>query len=54
MAEAEGLQAQRAQSLKLRASCDACHELFLRKYTPPVTQPSDYEFDFNAALPGAR
>jgi cytochrome c556 len=54
MAEAEGLQAQRAQSLKLRASCDACHELFLRKYTPPVTQPSDYEFDFSEALPGAR
>jgi cytochrome c556 len=52
MAQAEGLQAQRAQSMKLRGSCDACHELFLRKYKSPVTQSSDYEFDFNSALPG--
>lgn len=50
MAEAEGLQAQRAQSLKLRASCDACHEVFVRKYVPPSTQPSDAEFDFDSVL----
>jgi cytochrome c556 len=53
MAEAVGLQAQRGQAMKLRASCDACHELFLRRYVPPVTQPSDYEFDFDAALQGS-
>ncbi|MEY2854552.1 MAG: Cytochrome, partial [Pseudomonadota bacterium] len=51
MASAEGMLVQRAQSLKLRGTCDACHELFLRKYVSPVTQPSDYEFDFSSALP---
>jgi cytochrome c556 len=40
----------RAASLKLRASCDACHALFLRKYEGPKTQDSDAQFDFDAAL----
>lgn len=40
-----------AASAKLRNGCDGCHALYLRKYQPPVTQPSDYEFDFKSALP---
>jgi cytochrome c556 len=40
----------RAASLKLRASCDACHTLYLRKYQPPKVLESDYKFDFEAAL----
>ena len=40
----------RAASLKLRASCDACHTLYLRKYESPKVLESDYKFDFEAAL----
>lgn len=40
----------RAASLKLRASCDACHTLYLRKYESPKVLESDYKFDFDAAL----
>jgi cytochrome c556 len=50
MAKAEGKVQQRAASLQLRATCDACHDLYLRRYVPPHTQASDYEFDFDAAL----
>ncbi len=35
---------------RLRATCDNCHSLFVRKYTPPVFLPSDAEFDFDSAL----
>jgi cytochrome c556 len=50
MAEAKGTAPMRAASLRLRASCDACHALFLRKYMPPKVLESDYRFDFDAAL----
>jgi cytochrome c556 len=50
MAKAEGKVQQRAASLQLRATCDACHDLYLRSYVPPKVQASDYEFDFDAAL----
>jgi len=40
-----------AASAKLRNGCDGCHALYLRKYEPPKTQASDYEFDFRSALP---
>jgi cytochrome c556 len=40
----------RAASLKLRASCDACHTLYLRKYESPKVLDSDYKFDFESAL----
>lgn len=40
----------RAASLKLRASCDACHTLYLRKYEPPKVLDSDYKFNFESAL----
>jgi cytochrome c556 len=50
MATAKGKEALRAASLKLRASCDACHALFLRAYVPSKTQDSDSTFDFDSAL----
>jgi cytochrome c556 len=50
MGNAKGDKALRAASLKLRASCDACHTLYLRKYEMPKVLPSDYSFDFEAAL----
>ena len=40
-----------AAGAQLRAACDGCHGLYLRKYEPPVVRPSDYEFDFESALP---
>ena len=49
-ASTKGDRALRAASLKLRAGCDACHELYLRKYEPPKVLPSDFLFDFDAAL----
>jgi cytochrome c556 len=51
MGETHGKQQLRTASLRLRASCDACHALFLRPYTGPTFQESDYKFDFESALP---
>jgi cytochrome c556 len=50
-AAAQGGPAMRSASRRLRASCDACHTPFLRKYEPPKTKASDAEFDFSSALP---
>jgi len=50
-AQTKGGPALRAASRRLRASCDACHTLYLRKYESPKVMPSDAEFDFNSALP---
>lgn len=50
MAQAEGKVQQLAASLQLRAICDACHDLHLRRYVPPKVKASDYEFDFDSAL----
>jgi cytochrome c556 len=50
-AQAQGGPALRAASRRLRASCDACHTPFLRKYEPPKVKASDAEFDFSSALP---
>jgi len=50
MAGTSGDKPLRTASLKLRASCDACHALFLRKYEPPKAQASDEAFDFDKAL----
>jgi cytochrome c556 len=50
MASTEGKQPLRVASLRLRASCDACHTLFLRPYAPPKVLDSDYKFDFDSAL----
>jgi cytochrome c556 len=43
-------EALRAAAAKLRASCDACHTLYERKYVPQKPQASDYEFDFDTAI----
>jgi cytochrome c556 len=40
----------RAAGRALRASCDACHALFLRPYSPSKVQQSDIDFDFDSAL----
>jgi cytochrome c556 len=50
MAETQGDEPLRAASLRLRASCDACHALYLRPYAPPKVLDSDYKFDFDSAL----
>jgi len=50
MEETHGKQQLRSASLALRASCDACHTLFLRPYKGPVFLESDYQFDFESAL----
>jgi cytochrome c556 len=49
-AQTQGGPQLRAASRRLRASCDACHTLYLRKYVPPKTQPSDSQFDFDSVL----
>ena len=49
-AQTEGDEPLRDASRALRSSCDGCHELFLRKYLPPVVLESDREFDFEGAL----
>jgi cytochrome c556 len=50
LSETEGKAAMKTASLKLRASCDACHTLFLRPYVPPKVLDSDLNFDFDSAL----
>jgi cytochrome c556 len=50
LAEAEGKPAVKKASLRLRASCDACHALYLRPYVPPKVLDSDLNFDFESAL----
>jgi cytochrome c556 len=50
MAEAQGKEPLRTASRALRASCDACHSLYLRPYLPPKVLDSDRNFDFESAL----
>ena len=50
LSEAQGKPAMKKASLKLRASCDACHVLYLRPYMPPKVLESDLNFDFDSAL----
>jgi cytochrome c556 len=50
MATAKGKEPLRNASRGLRASCDACHALYLRRYVPPKFLDSDYKFDFDSAL----
>lgn len=51
MAAADGTEALRAAGVKLRGTCDACHALFMRPYTPPAATEEDLEFDFDSVLP---
>jgi len=50
MSETQGKEPLRAASRALRASCDACHTLYLRPYMPPKVLDSDRNFDFESAL----
>jgi len=61
MAEAAEAQAERVAKMKtpdelkagalaLRASCDACHAVYLRPYVPSTVEQSDLNFDFDSVL----
>jgi cytochrome c556 len=50
MAVANGREQLRAASLRLRASCDACHTVYLRRYESPKVRESDYDFNFDSAV----
>jgi len=45
-----GKDALRASGRALRASCDACHTLFLRPYVASKVQQSDIDFDFDSVF----
>jgi cytochrome c556 len=53
-AATKGDAALRNASRRLRASCDACHVLYLRKYESPKVKASDYQFNFDSALPARK
>lgn len=44
-------QALRAAAGRLRASCDACHAVYLRPYVAAEVSSEDLEFDFDSVLP---
>ena len=45
-----GKQQLRAEGLALRATCDACHALYLRPYHESKVTDADINFDFDAVL----
>jgi cytochrome c556 len=45
-----GKQQVRAEGLALRASCDACHALFLRPYHESKVTDADINFDFDSVF----
>ena len=45
-----GKQQLRTEGLALRASCDACHALFLRPYHESKVTDADINFDFDSVL----
>jgi cytochrome c556 len=51
MAEATNAEQLRTASLNLRASCDACHELYLRPYIQGGVTQEDLDFDFDSIFP---
>jgi cytochrome c556 len=51
MADTQGTEPLRTAGLRLRASCDACHALYLRPYKSPEVLDSDRNFDFESAFP---
>jgi cytochrome c556 len=40
-----------AGAARLRASCDACHALYLRPYSPAGVSSEDLDFDFDSLFP---
>jgi cytochrome c556 len=51
MAETVDAAQLRTAGLKLRASCDACHALYLRPYVRAEVSQEDLDFDFDSVLP---
>lgn len=51
MAETSGAEPLRDAARSLRASCDACHAVYLKAYEAPATSVEDVEFDFDSVLP---
>ncbi|HUO68703.1 MAG TPA: cytochrome c [Gammaproteobacteria bacterium] len=49
-----GKQQLRAEGLALRASCDACHALFLRPYHESKVTDADINFDFDSVFRNLR
>ncbi len=49
-----GKQQLRTEGLALRASCDACHALFLRPYHESKVSEADVNFDFDSVLKGLK
>lgn len=50
MSETQGLEALDPAGEALRATCDACHTLYLRRYVPSKVSESDLDFDFDSVL----
>lgn len=51
MAETRDADQLRSASVSLRASCDACHERYLRPYVRSEVTPEDLDFDFDSLFP---
>jgi cytochrome c556 len=51
MAAAEDEESLRKAGRSLRASCDGCHAVFAKPYTPPKVTQDDLEFDFDSVFP---
>ena len=49
-----GKQQLRAEGLALRASCDACHALYLRPYHESKVTDADINFDFDSVFRNAK
>ena len=50
-AAAEDEESLRKAGRSLRASCDGCHAVFAKPYTPPTVTQDDLDFDFDSVLP---
>jgi cytochrome c556 len=51
LAETTDTERLRTAGRSLRASCDACHTLYLRPYVPSEVSQEDLDFDFDSVLP---
>jgi cytochrome c556 len=50
LSQTRGLEALDAAGEALRATCDACHALYLRPYVPSKVSEKDLDFDFDSVL----
>ena len=51
VAKMNGAEELKAGALALRATCDACHALYLRPYVADKVKSEDVDFDFDSVLP---